>query len=365
MSALKGVSIEAFVLGFKAEATKDTYIKKLRQFLNRFNLTPDQFLELAKKQPKDAEKIILTYIAERRGEVSGSTIRALKESVKAFLLMNDVENGINWTKISRIMPHARKVGQDRAPTIDEIRQILDNCNLRMKTIVLLLLSSGMRVGAFDDLKWRDVEDYTIEGQDIAKLTIYRGDPEQYTTFITPEAHHILQDYRKRRIEVGEKIKPNSPLIRNIWDSKNRTDPTEAVHVSSKSIKNQMVKLLWNIGLRKEHKRVQEFKAIHGYRKYFETNAKRIMRGEDVERLKGHLANYYKPTDEYLAKEYVKALPYLTISETVELKGKLESVVKERDTKIGQLERENITIRQELDYIKEQLKIINKKEEKKK
>ena len=95
MTALQGVSIEAFVLGFKAEATKDTYIKKLRQFLNRFNLTPDQFLELAKKQPKEAEKIILTYITERLGEVSGSTIRALKESVKAFLLMNDVENGIN------------------------------------------------------------------------------------------------------------------------------------------------------------------------------------------------------------------------------------------------------------------------------
>ena len=70
--------------------------------------------------------------------------------------MNDVSNNINWEKIAKTTPHARKVGQDRAPTIDEVREILANSDLRMKTIIHLLLSSGMRVAAFDDLKWKDV-----------------------------------------------------------------------------------------------------------------------------------------------------------------------------------------------------------------
>jgi len=83
-----------------------------------------------------------------------------------------------------------------------------------------------------------------------------------------------------------------------------------------------------------------------------------MRGEDVERLKKHLSNYYKSTDEYLSKEYIKTIPYLTISETVELMGKLQEVIKERNEKIGELERENISLRRELEGIKEHRRIIS-------
>ena len=339
-------------MGFKSEATKETYLKKLRQFLNRYNLTPDQFLDIARSNPKEAEKLLLQYISERRGKVSGSTIRGLKEAVKAFLLMNDIENGINWEKISRIMPHARKVGQDRSPTIEEAREILANSNLRMKTIILLLISSGMRVGAFDYLKWKDIQPVEIEDQKFAKLTIYRGEPEQYTTLTTPEAYRTLTEYRERRINRGEKLTPESYLIGHERELSDKP-------ISSRTIKNLMIKILWEIGIRKEHKRVQEFKAVHGFRKFFETNAKRILRGDDVERLKGHISNYYKPTDDYLAKEYVKAIPYLTVSEAVELKEKLGVIVKERNGKIGELERENINLRIELESIKEQLKLLTK------
>ena len=59
----------------------------------------------------------------------------------------------------------------------------------------------------------------------------------------------------------------------------------------------------------------------------------------------------------ISKEYAKAIPYLTISEAVELKGKLELVSKERNEKIGELERDNINLRRELDGTKEQLKIL--------
>jgi integrase len=264
--------------------------------------------------------------------------------------MNDVENGINWEKISRIMPHARKVGQDRAPTIEEVREILANCDLRMKVIILLLIASGMRVGAFDYLKWGDVIPVKVGDQEFAKLTVYRGEPEQYTTFMTPEAYRALSEYRERRANQGDNLTPETYLIGHEREGSNGP-------VSSQTIKNLVIKLLWEIGMRKEHKRVQEFKAVHGFRKFFETNAKRILRTEDVERLKGHLSNYYKPTDEYLANEYLKAIPYLTVSEASELKGKLEVSVKEKNEKIGELEKENIALRREVQEIKEQVKLL--------
>jgi integrase len=358
MSKLEGISIEAYLMGFRAEATKENYLKRLRQFLNRYNLTPDRYIDIAKSHPKEAEKLLIQYIHERRGKVTGSTIRSLKESVKAFLIMNDLENSINWGKISKIMPHARKVGQDRAPTIEEIREILANSDLRLKTIVLLLLSSGMRVGSFDDLKWKDIKYVNVGGHKFAKITIYRGEPEQYTSFITPEAYYSLIEYRERRLNRGEKLSPESYLIGQERVLSDRP-------INSRTIKNLLINLLWKIGIRKTHKRIQEFKAVHGFRKYFETNAKRILRSEDAERLKGRMSNYYKPTDEYLAEEYTKAIPYLTISEAVELRGKLDVVVKERNEKIGELERENIVLRRELDGIKDQLKLLTEMISKKK
>jgi integrase len=228
----------------------------------------------------------------------------------------------------------------------------------MKTIILLLIGSGMRVGAFDFLKWKDVAPVKVGDQEFAKLTIYRGEPEQYTTFITPEAYRTLMEYWARRRNQGDNLTPETYLI-------GHERVTSDKPVSSQTIKNLVIKLLWEIGMRKEHKRVQEFKAVHGFRKFFETNAKRILRAEDVERLKGHLSNYYKPADEYLAGEYVKAVPYLTVSETFELKGKLEVSNKEKNEKIGELERDNLALRKEVQEIKEQVKLLGELVTKKK
>ena len=40
--------------------------------------------------------------------------------LKLLLEMNDVA-GINWRKISRMMPSARRYALDRAPTVQEMR----------------------------------------------------------------------------------------------------------------------------------------------------------------------------------------------------------------------------------------------------
>ncbi|MEM3538995.1 MAG: hypothetical protein QXM29_04380 [Nitrososphaerales archaeon] len=49
---LVGKSIDNYDLGFKSEATKETYHKKLKQFLEYVNLDPDEFLERTKANPK-------------------------------------------------------------------------------------------------------------------------------------------------------------------------------------------------------------------------------------------------------------------------------------------------------------------------
>ncbi len=346
---LKGQSMVNFLKGFNSEATKDSYYKKLRYFLAFTHMEPDEFLEKSRNDSKFAEHAIIDYVEARRSQVSGSTIHQVRDALKHFYEMNDLDDAVNWAKISKLMPHARKIGSDRAPTLEEVRTIIDNADLRTKCIVLLCCSTGIRLGAIASLTWRDIEPLFKDGDLVAaKLIVYREDPEEYSTFMTPECYHALAEYRKRREAIGELVTPTSPLIRDVWDNNKyrasrKQDPKVAKALSAKAIGNEMGDLLRKVGLRKAGDKKHEFKQVHGFRKFFKTNAERGMKTIDVEKLLGHAENYYKPSTHYLLDEYVKVVPLLTISEAVELKNKLEEKVVVSDRKVGALERENLIL----------------------
>ena len=51
-----------------------------------------------------------------------------------------------------------------------------------------MASSGIRLGAWDYLKWKHIIPVQREGKIVsAKIIVYQGDPEQYFSFITPDA----------------------------------------------------------------------------------------------------------------------------------------------------------------------------------
>ena len=91
----------------------------------------------------------------------------------------------------------------------------------------------------------------------------------------------------------------------------------------------------------------EFKQVHGFRKYFKTNAERTIKTIDVEKLIGHAENYYRPSEEYLAEQYAKIVPNLTISETAELKDRMQRQAMVSDRKVGEIERKNVALQDRL------------------
>jgi hypothetical protein len=129
------------------------------------------------------------------------------------------------------------------------------------------------------------------------------------------------------------------------------DPGIAIPLTSKSIANQMGEFLKKMKLRESRLGTNyEFKQIHGFRKFFKTTAERAMKTIDVEKLMGHAENYYRPHEQYLLEEYLKAVPYLTISEATELKDKLEQQITVSDKKVGELERYNIVLQDRLERL---------------
>jgi hypothetical protein len=60
-----------------------------------------------------------------------------------------------WKMIRCGLPSANKAADDRAPRLDEIQRLLDR-DPRVKPIICVMASSGMRIGAWDYLKWKHI-----------------------------------------------------------------------------------------------------------------------------------------------------------------------------------------------------------------
>ena len=104
------------------------------------------------------------------------------------------------------MPKVKEQADDRAPTLAEIKKLTDYPDIRVKSIVYTMISSGIRIGAFDYLKWKHIVPIEREGKIVAaKIIVYAGEPEQYFSFITPEAYNSLKEWMDYRASYGERI----------------------------------------------------------------------------------------------------------------------------------------------------------------
>ena len=112
-------------------------------------------------------------------------------------------------------------------------------------------------------------------------------------------------------------------------------------MTSKAISSTMGDLLKKIRTRDPYTRLSvgsgryEFKRIHGFRKYFKTSAERSIKTIDVEKLICHAENF-KPSDECLLWQYLKAVSNLAISETDGLRDKMQKQAAVSDKKMGEI-----------------------------
>lgn len=233
---------------------------------------------------------------------------------------------IHWKKITRGLPKSRKFADDRAPTIEEIQQLCEYPDRRIKGIVYTMASSGIRLGAWDYLRWKDIQPLEHQGKVIAaKIIVYAGDNEEYFSFITTEAYYELQKWMQYRQESGEEINGNSWVMRQLWDTKkgyyHHGTIKNPEKLKSSGIKRLIEDALWTQGIRKKSnlkRKRYEFQADHGFRKWFKTKCEISgMKSINIEILMGHSIgisdSYYKITQNDLLTEYSKASDYLTIS----------------------------------------------------
>jgi integrase len=376
ISSLEGKPYLNYINSIKSPATQKTYIFSLKKYMRFHNYKTIDELLADKNTPTIIEEKIIEFIIALRTDsdfaVSYRTRATYFTAILTFYDINDII--LRKKKIERFLgEEATRKYKDRAYTTEEIKKLLDYADIRSKAVVLLLASTGMRIGALSELKMKHLT--KIPEYNLYQVTVYENTKDKYNTFCTPECAKAIDDYLGYRKTSGEKIiDANAPVIRERFDridientAKKKPEP-----VATRGISEILYILLTKSGLTQvthsmelQHlKKGSERKAVkraHGFRKFFNTNLVRAKVNIAIkELLLGHKSNlgldksYYRPSEQEVLQEYCKAIDYLTINDEHRLQRKVVELTQKQDD-IEMLKTAYLSKEKRIDELEKQMK----------
>lgn len=322
--------------------TRTVYRLTFRAFLRYLDMESNPAALLTQDRKTVESQIIgyIHYLSEKK-RYNRYSINPPLAAIFHFYEMNDII--INKRKITRFIPQddsnetAERI--DRAYTHEEISQIIQSTDLRGKVIIMLMASSGMRMGAISGL-------FIGHLTELPKFNLYRimvyasSKRSRYYTFCTPEC--------KRYIGIS---KPTSPLIREQFDI---TDPFACRH--PRSVKHRAVEYIVNTIIKRSGVKTDEVARSHGLRKTcismmikakVDFNTREYLVGHKVSR--GLDANYDRTTEDDRLSEYLKAVDLLTISQENRLKLQIHQMEAEHSAEWQQLKQQMAELKKVLEH----------------
>lgn len=351
MQALKtGEAYINFCGTLKTKATQRQYLwvlKRYAAFRKTFDL--DAIIEEDSKQPI---KLTVACIREfllglQSQRLSAGSMNNYKAVLKHFYEMNDIS--LNWKKINKFGcmegDNAGIREKDRAYAHKDIQQMLAHCSsIKTKALIMLMASSGVRVGAIRTLLLKHLTKIEIDssnsggGLSLYQLVIYPGHKDEYITFCSTEATEAIDSYLAYRSRVGEKLHPLSPVFRtDFFDKDLFKVRNNIVPLSVPTIQKIMQSILRRAGLlsheitTESDKRARhQVQCCHGFRKFANTQmVLSEVNGAAKEMLLGHSIGlddkYYRPTPAQLLEQYTKAIDRLTINDENRLRAKVDEL----------------------------------------
>ncbi len=263
-------------------------------------------------------------------------------AIRHFCKMNKVK--LDWDLIYAFKGKARTKSKDKAYENADLYKLISACSLRLKLIVLIYSSTGIRAAALPPLKLKNIT--KIPEQGIYKFQIYDTDDDNsssYFTLCSPECATVLEEYLSYRERHFESLSPESPLIREDFQTAGfiRQKPR---HITTSTITTILTDKLNKIGLREvDHvngsRSRKSVKIIHGMRKYFESkllesNVSYIVVKMLMNHDMGLEENYFRPSFEFILSEYCKGIPALEIDPTK----RMERQISQMETQRSQFDR---------------------------
>lgn len=315
---------------FRSPETGRGYILHLKLFCRFHNTKPDAII---KKSPEQLETMLMKYIVYLKknavtyqtkpqlGRIHVNTIGNYLFGVKHFLkkTIGKKYREIDWEKINDMIPERLRT-EYRAYTKEEIKKLLDIADIRMKVIILLMTSGGMRVGALPDLKFKHIKELP---NGMGTVSLYADSAkDHYFSFLNLECMTALKRWKEYRLGLEENVTDESFILRDHFAHfsarTNKAKPLKRNSISRR-VRQLVVKVL---------KDTDNLQTDHGFRKFFDT----CLMNSDVnyqfkELLMGHsinLDNYYydernEQSRQKILAEYLKANDSLTINDEYRLR----------------------------------------------
>jgi len=223
--------------------------------------------------------------------------RVYLAAVKQWFLFNDIEISRGHEKqIRQKNKGARARTEDEPFTLDIIRQIVDNGNLRLRAIVLILLSSGMRLHEVLQLIPRDIN-FNASPVTIRLPDTYTKNGRARTVYISGEAVIALKEWMERRSDYLKYREMVSHNLKKTGKTEDRIFPMRIENVIG--MFNQALIRSGRYALDKDGEKItirdrstgRTKVHLHGLRKYFRTAlAKAEAEGaiDITEHLMGHI-----------------------------------------------------------------------------
>jgi integrase len=207
--------------GHRSRQTETKYRSNFNHFLNYIRIHDlDVFLDLGKEA---IQELVIKYVLSMRDNpdkrYSRHTVNNRVSAILYFLDNNDIE--LNKRKVRRYFPSDESVNDDRPYTSEEVQRILAVSDLRSKAMILLMVSSGIRVGSLSSMLVGDLAKIEYHMSILYKVQVYACTRDKYYTFCTPECYIAIQEYLNFRKRYGEEIKDKSPLFREHFNKDNQ------------------------------------------------------------------------------------------------------------------------------------------------
>ena len=310
----------------KSEVTRKSYLYQLEKFRKWAKIK--NYDSLLEAPQNNIQEILEDYILHLKKTVSPNSVSCYFAPIQLFYIMNDVE--VNFKKLRRLFPAQQKKANGRGYTHQEINQILQNArSKRNKALVLFFASSGVRLGAIEDIRLKHMS--RIEN--CYSILIYEGSTEEAHIFTTPEATKAIDEYFEERKKDGEYFTGDSPLFRTAY----RLGIEKVKALKTNSLSRIMRRLVSCVERKKVTKKRYDIPQNHGFRKFFATVIKNILgiTSTMTEKLINHIGvvqldgSYFTPSINDMFDAYKKTISNLTINQTEKQQVKIKELEKEK------------------------------------
>ncbi|NDF25728.1 MAG: hypothetical protein EB149_07080 [Thaumarchaeota archaeon] len=303
--------------------TYRTALWKFQTFLQeRYNTDESGLVQQVKDERINIYALLREFVVyqDKIGNTA-KTIKSHMSGVNGYLRYLGVKINSDEYKHLVKTPRVRRM-HEKPITKDMIVRLLHNSPPKLQAAIVMAVSSGMRLGEMVQLKLSDI-DFAVTPTKIRLRAATTKTRETRETFLTAEATQILKDYLAGSFGWNENDKNahlQNTLIFAKTKQRGKKDPikeNETIYAEF-SLQHSLqthVKRIPDLDGKNENGRNTVH--FHGFRKYFRTTVGNVCGRDFAEALIGHgfyMDTYYVLSEDQKKELYLKAEPYLTISD---------------------------------------------------